>query len=131
MRELWKYCVFERSQREARRLKVDGQSSRSLFVNQRGYSYSSTMLNKVLSRASEKLGFYIHPHILRHSYATHELHAMKELKGRTDLALFWVKNRLGHSSIKTTEVYLHLLAELEHEYLASYHYDLEKLIAEE
>lgn len=39
----------------------------------------------------------------------------------------WVKERLGHTSIKTTEIYLHLLAELEHEYLASYQYDLDQL----
>ncbi|WP_150301811.1 tyrosine-type recombinase/integrase [Pseudomonas profundi] len=131
MRELWDYAVVVRSQYQARCQRSGREADPSIFIADKGGSYSPTMLNKVLSRASEKLGFYVHPHMLRHSFATHELHAMRESTGRTDMALLWVKERLGHSSIKTTEVYLHLLAELEHEYLAAYQYDLDQLTQDE
>lgn len=128
MHDLWDYSVLVRSQHRSRY--VEKESAPSLFLTPGGDMYSPTAFNKLLSRAGEKLGFHIHPHMLRHTFATHELHAMREAKGRTDLALLWVKERLGHSSIKTTEIYLHLLAELEHDYLAAYQYDLDQLTSE-
>ena len=128
MRELWDYSVMIRAKYANHNDLIENKNTESLFLTIHGKQYSESAFQKVLSRAGENIGFHIHPHMLRHSYATHELHAMREAKGKTDTALIWVKERLGHTSIKTTEIYLHLLAELEHEYLAAYQYDLDSLI---
>lgn len=127
MRELWDYLALTRTPIENQCIDLGLPVAKSLFITARGKAYSSSAFQKVLTRAGVILGFHIHPHILRHSFATHELHAMREAKGKTDVALLWVKERLGHSSITQTEVYLHLLAELEHDYLAAYQYDLDSL----
>lgn len=73
-----------------------------LFEGQTGDRYSGSSLQKVFERAKEKAGVNerLTIHGLRHSFATHLTY-----KG---VPLHETKRLLGHESIKTTEVYLHL-----------------------
>lgn len=66
-------------------------------------SYSATSVGRIVKRAAIKAGIKkdISPHILRHSFATHMLEKGINLK-RLQIIL-------GHTSMKTTSVYLHLV----------------------
>lgn len=67
-----------------------------------GQPYSTTSIEKIVKSAATKAGIKkdVSPHILRHSFATHMLEKGVNLKR--------LQIMLGHSSMKTTSVYLHL-----------------------
>lgn len=73
-----------------------------LFLNRRGSALSRVMVFLVLKDLTEKCGIKknIHPHTLRHSFATHLVEAGADLRA--------VQEMLGHKSITTTEIYTHL-----------------------
>ncbi len=78
------------------------KSSYWLFEGQSGGKYSETSLQSIFEKAKKASGVNerLTLHGLRHSFATHLVY-----KG---VPLHEVKQLLGHESIKTTEVYLHL-----------------------
>lgn len=78
------------------------QRHEAVFVNARGGRLSRMGFWKILRRASRAAGIAtrVHPHALRHSFATHLL------QGGADLRV--VQELLGHASIATTSIYTHL-----------------------
>jgi len=75
---------------------------RSVFVNARGGRLSRMGFWKILKGHARAAGIAarVHPHALRHSFATHLLH------GGADLRV--VQELLGHASVATTSIYTHL-----------------------
>jgi integrase/recombinase XerD len=73
-----------------------------LFEGQKGFQYTGASILKVVDQAAKRANIAqkVTPHMLRHSFATHLL------EDGTDLRK--IQNLLGHSSLKTTEVYTHL-----------------------
>ena len=57
--------------------------------------------------------------MLRHTYATHTLVMLQRNRGSLDPLVF-VQRQLGHSSIQTTMVYLHLVNELADDAVLAY-----------
>jgi len=69
-----------------------------------GQPYSATSIANIVRRSAKKAGIKkkVHPHSLRHAFATHMLEAGSNLK--------LIQKLLGHSSLRSTMVYLHLAA---------------------
>ncbi len=74
----------------------------ALFVGQRGQRISPRVVQLRMKAWGVKQGISsgVHPHLLRHSFATHVLQSSGDLRA--------VQEMLGHASIATTQVYTHL-----------------------
>jgi len=74
----------------------------ALFVSQRGTRLSPNQLRLRLAQQAQAAGVpsRVHPHMLRHSYASHLLQSSGDLRA--------VQELLGHASISTTQVYTKL-----------------------
>ena len=85
-----------------RRKKLAAQSESALFVNHHGNRLSNRGIQYRLDRWARKsgLGRRLHPHMLRHSFASHILESSGDLRS--------VQEMLGHSDISTTQIYTHL-----------------------
>ncbi len=123
--DLWDYVIHERHEA----IRQHGTDPKTLFVTAKGKSWSiRTSLNNSLNRLA--LSFACHPHILRHTYATHTLKSLMSRKSTTFNPLIYVRDRLGHSSITTTEKYLHFLDDIEDDLRTSYQEEIEETAKE-
>lgn len=87
----------------------------TIFLNRRGKGLTRQMIFIILKDLAEKIGLHkkISPHTFRHSFATHLL------KNGADLRA--IQQMLGHESITTTEVYVHLDRSFLKDVLETYH----------
>lgn len=74
----------------------------TLFLNRRGKQLTRAMIFTIIKQLAEKIGLKksISPHTFRHSFATHLLQNKADLRS--------IQLMLGHESITTTEIYVHL-----------------------
>lgn len=74
----------------------------ALFLNRNGTRLGARQVQARLKTWALKLGLpqHVHPHMLRHSFASHVLQSSGDLRA--------VQEMLGHASISTTQVYTHL-----------------------
>lgn len=73
-----------------------------VFLNRRGKQLTRAMIFTIIKRLAEHIGLKknISPHTFRHSFATHLLENGADLRA--------IQQMLGHESITTTEVYMHV-----------------------
>ncbi len=74
----------------------------ALFISRRGRRISRRMVQLRLAQRALRLGLptHVHPHMLRHSFASHVLQSSGDLRA--------VQEMLGHASIASTQIYTHL-----------------------
>jgi integrase/recombinase XerC len=77
-------------------------AEKALFIGARGARISPAVVGARLAAWARRRGLpeRVHPHMLRHSFATHMLQSSQDLRA--------VQELLGHASISTTQVYTHL-----------------------
>lgn len=74
----------------------------ALFISNKGKRLSQRSIQLRLDRWCIKIGLpeHVHPHMLRHSFASHLLESSQDIRA--------VQELLGHSNISTTQIYTHL-----------------------
>ncbi|MDP2231871.1 tyrosine recombinase XerC [Methylotenera sp.] len=83
-------------------IKIADANPNALFVTQQGRRITPRAVQYRVKEWSIKQGINtsMHPHLLRHSFATHVLQSSQDLRA--------VQEMLGHANISTTQVYTHL-----------------------
>ena len=81
---------------------LNNASSKPVFIGTQGNRIGARNLQYRLKEWSIKQGINssVHPHMLRHSFASHVLQSSGDLRA--------VQEMLGHANISTTQVYTHL-----------------------
>jgi integrase/recombinase XerD len=82
---------------------LDARHRPELFLNARGGALTRAGVFLILRKLAEKAGLdptRVHPHLLRHSFATHLLEGGADLRS--------VQEMLGHADLSTTELYTHV-----------------------
>lgn len=84
------------------RSKIAAVGNDALFSGKRGERISPRSVQKLVAQWARRqgLGVHVHPHMFRHSFATHILESSQNLRG--------VQELLGHANIATTQIYTHL-----------------------
>lgn len=90
---------------EVREKWIQKEKHSIVFINQRGKGLTTRGVQYLMQKQADALNMsiHIHPHMFRHSFATHLL------DNGADLRL--VQELLGHSSLSTTQIYVHVSQE--------------------
>ncbi len=108
--------IINRYIKEVRtQINVEKEYKDTLFLNHRGKQLTRAMIFTIIKRLAEKINLNktISPHTFRHSFATHLLENGADLRA--------IQLMLGHESITTTEIYMHVDRTHLKEVLNKYH----------
>lgn len=111
---LERYCEDARPALSMKAKAVRPADVRAVFLNARGGRLTRQSVHAIVRKAGERISVSdLHPHTLRHSFATHML------EGGADLRV--IQEILGHADISTTQIYTHVdRSHLHEEYVAAH-----------
>lgn len=72
----------------------------NLFINYKGEKLTERSVQKIIKLVGEKIGLDIHPHLLRHTFATDLLNKGADIR--------MIQELLGHENLDTTQIYTHV-----------------------
>lgn len=85
---------------DSRRELLGDKKNNALFVNRYGGRLAARRVQKILEKYARTINKKVHPHVLRHTFATHLL------DGGADLKV--VQELLGHADLSSTQIYTHV-----------------------
>lgn len=130
MKELHRYAVLQRGLRST----LTSHLRPQLLLNQCGepYSCDGKSLDRIVRQIGQKCGLRVWTHMLRHTYATSTLVALQRTRDRNRIEpVIFLQRQLGHASIQTTMVYLHLVNELADSAVLEYDDEVNEVAAED
>ncbi|HEY93601.1 MAG TPA: tyrosine recombinase XerC [Dehalococcoidia bacterium] len=82
--------------------RTNKKKTKAVFINHEGFPLTERSVQEILQKYADKAGIgkKVHPHMLRHTFATHML------DGGADLRV--VQELLGHADLSTTQIYTHI-----------------------
>lgn len=125
MERMWSYSLHQRQLRKSR---AAGDPAALLLTN-KGRPYSKDAVVDVMKSYARKCGFYVRAHMLRHAYGTYTLLALRKSKDFNGEPLLYVRDRLGHSDVQTTTIYLHLINQLEAQSVLAHEDEVDAMFA--
>ncbi|EUC11834.1 integrase family protein [Burkholderia sp. BT03] len=124
MKFLHRYVVHHRGARAS----LTNEEPSPLFLNQDGrpWARDGKGIEAMVRTVGQRVGIRTHPHMLRHTYATHTLVALQRQRKNIRIEpLVFLQKQLGHSSLRTTMVYLHIVNELADDAVLAYDDELD------
>jgi integrase/recombinase XerC len=86
--------------KEGRPQLLGQKKNKALFINRYGERLPARRIQKILAKYARTIDKKVHPHMLRHTFATHLL------DGGADLKV--VQELLGHADLSSTQIYTHV-----------------------
>lgn len=122
--ELYRYASKVRGERAS----LSKTPQKPLLLNKTGKSYGDgKSLNRIINDHGKRVGIKVNTHMLRHTYATHTLIGLQRNRSKNLDPLVFLQRQLGHSSIQTTMLYLHLVNDMADEAVLAYDDELNAL----
>jgi integrase/recombinase XerD len=125
MKDMNHYAVHVRGLRAS----LASHRCEPLLLNQSGEPFSADgkSLDRIVRLIGRRAGLRVWPHLLRHTYATHTLVALQRHRDRNRIEpVVFVQRQLGHASIQTTMIYLHVVNELADDAVLAYDAELDQ-----
>lgn len=111
MAQLYRYSILNRGE-----LASNSKAEHpTLFLTQEGKPFAGhgKHIEVFVRESGKRAGIKVHPHMLRHTYATHMLVTLQRNRSKNTVEpLVFLQRQLGHAQISTTMIYLHLVNSL-------------------
>lgn len=108
MEDMYSYTLYQREMLRQR----SGMLTPCLILNELGRPYTRPAIVEVFKAIERKVGFRVRAHMLRHTYGTYTLARLRKNRDFEGEPLLYVRDRMGHSDVQTTAVYLHVINQL-------------------
>lgn len=125
MEDMWVYLLHQRELRRQR----SGLSPSVLILTGLGSEFSKGAVVDAMKAIEKKVGFPVRAHMLRHTYGTYTLSALRKSTAFEGEPLLYVRDRMGHSDVQTTAIYLHLINQLDAQIVLAHEDEMDMLFA--